>query len=178
MKKKLKSLLSLIDATSEYTGKFYGIFLIIFLIGIIVVEVIARYGFSRPIPGAHDAMTAYFGAYYLMAGAYTLLVGAHVRVDVLWMHFNPRGKAIFDLITFPFFFLFVGVLVVWGWKFAMAATWSPSAGWILEFDHSFLKFPLFPLKWTIPIGGLLLLLQGIAKFVRDVHLVATRKVLE
>ncbi len=170
----MKSLLSVVDAISEFTGKFFS-FLCPVMIGMIVVEVVMRYAFKAPIPGAHDIMTAYFGAYYLMAAAYTHLYGAHVRVDVLWMRLSPRRKAIFDLATFPFFVLFIGLIVWVGWKFAMAATWIEGAGWILEFDHSFLHNPLWPIKWTLPIGGFLLLLQGLAKFVRDLYFVVTKK---
>ena len=78
----MKFLLSVIDAVSEFTGKFFS-FLCPVLVGMIVIEVIARYFFKAPIPGVHDIMTAYFGAYYLMAAAYTHLYEAHVRVDVV-----------------------------------------------------------------------------------------------
>jgi len=170
----MKFLLSVIDAVSEFTGKFFS-FLCPVLVGMIVIEVIARYFFKAPIPGVHDIMTAYFGAYYLMAAAYTHLYEAHVRVDVVYAHFSPRGKAILDLITFPLFLLFIGLIVYAGWKFAMDATWIK--GWNLEFDHCHLMNPLWPIKWTIPIGGFLLLLQGLAKFVRDLYFVVTRKAL-
>lgn len=170
----MKFLLSIVDAISEFTGKFYS-FLCPVLIGIIVIEVIRRYVFNLPIPGIHDIMTAYFGAYYLMAAAYTHLYGAHVRVDVVHARFSARGKAILDLITLPFFLLFVGVIIYAGWEFAMDSTWIEGRGWLFEFDHSHLHNPLWPIKWTIPIGGFLLLIQGLAKFVRDLYFVVTRK---
>ncbi len=168
----LKFLLSFIDATSDYVGKVFS-FLVVALTLVIIIEVFARYGLDRPIPGVHDAMTAFFGAYYMMAAAFTLYLKGHVNVDVLYVRFPPRVKAIVDLVTFPAFFIFACVIVYAGWGFAMDATWVKEYGWGLEFDHSHLKFPLYPIKWTIPIGGFLLLLQGVAKFVRDFNHAAT-----
>jgi TRAP-type mannitol/chloroaromatic compound transport system permease small subunit len=176
--KKIKSLLSLIDATSEYTGKFYGIMLIVMIVGMIVVEVVRRYAFDNPIMGIQDVQCAYFGTYYMMGAAYTHLLGGHVRVDVLHARQSPRTQAILDLITYPIILLFIFTLIWTGWKFAMAATWSVGAGWTLEVDQSHLRLPLYIAKWTIPIGTGMLFLQSMAKFVRDLYFVTTRKALE
>jgi len=176
--KKIKSLLSFIDATSEYTGKFFGAMLILMLVGMITVEVIRRYVFNAPIMGIQDVQCAYFGAYYTMAAAYTQLVGGHVRVDVVHAHFSPRGRAILDLITFPLCLLFICSFIWAGWRFAMDATFVRLAGWVLEVDQSHLRLPLYVIKWTIPIGTFMLFLQSCAKFVRDLYFVVTRKELE
>lgn len=173
--KKIKSLLSFIDATSEYTGKFYGIMLIMMIVGMIVVEVTRRYAFDAPIMGIQDVQCAYFGTYYMMGAAYTHLLGGHVRVDVLHARQSQRTKAILDLITYPLVFLFIGALIWTGWRFAMDATWTVGAGWVLEVDQSHLRLPLYIAKWTIPIGTFMLFLQSMAKFVRDLYFVVTRK---
>ena len=170
--------MSFIDATSEYTGKFFGVMLILMLVGMIVVEVVRRYAFEAPIMGIQDVQCAYFGAYYMMAGAYTHLVGGHVKVDVVYAHFSPRRRAILDLITFPIGLLFIGVFMWAGWRFAMDATWMRNAGWVLEVDQSHLRLPLYVIKWTMPIGTFLLFLQSCAKFVRDLYFVVTRKALD
>ncbi len=172
LNKVIKSVLSLIDGISEYTGKFFGI-LIVVLILLMVAEVTLRYGFNRPIMGIQDIDAAYFGAYYTMAGAYTLLVGGHVRVDIVHALFPPRGRAILDLVTFPFFLLFAGAMLWASWQFAMNATWIGGIGWNLEVDQSHLRLPLYPMKWTLFIGTALLLLQGLAKLVRDLKFSAT-----
>jgi len=176
--KKIKSLLSFIDATSEYTGKFFGVMLILAIIGMIVVEVVRRYAFDAPIMGIQDVQCCFFGAYYMMAAAYTHLLGRHVRVDVVHAHFSPRGRAILDLITFPIGLLFICVFIWSGWRFAMDATWMKGVGWVLEVDQSHLRLPLYLPKWTIPIGAFLLFLQEGAKFVRDLYFVVTRKKLD
>jgi len=59
------------------------------------------------------------------------------------------------------------------WQFAMNATWIAGIGWNLEVDQSHLRLPLYPMKWTLFIGTALLLLQGLAKLVRDLKFIAT-----
>ena len=173
----IKPILSTIDAVSISTGKLFS-FLIVGLFGIMTVEVVRRYVFNAPIMGVQDVTAAYFGAYYTMAAAYTLWAKGHVSVDVLYVLAPLRGRAILDLITFPFFLLFAGALVYTGWQFGMLATWVEGVGWNLEVDQSHLRLPLYPPKWTIAIGSFLLLLQGCAKFVRDLKFAVTGKELE
>jgi len=167
-----KFLMSVIDNISEYTGKFFGV-LIVALVLLMVTEVVMRYGFNRPIMGVQDIDAAYFGAYYTMAAAYALLVGAHVRVDVVHSQFSRRGRVILDLVTFPFFALFLGGLLYASWVFAMNATWIAGVGLNLEVDQSHLRLPLYPLKWTLFIGTVLLTAQAFVKLVRDLKLGAT-----
>jgi len=173
--KKIKPVLSFIDAMSEYTGKFYGIMLILMIVGMIVVEVVRRYAFNAPIMGIQDVQCAYFGIYYMMGAAYCHLLGGHVKVDVLHARCSPRVKAILDLITYPVVLLFIFALIWTGWRFAMDATWMKEVGWVLEVDQSHLRLPLYLAKWSIPIGTFMLFLQSMAKFVRDLYFVANRK---
>ncbi|HUS03967.1 MAG TPA: TRAP transporter small permease subunit [Dehalococcoidia bacterium] len=173
--KKIKSLVSFIDAMNEYTGKFFGIMLILMIVGMIVVEVVRRYAFDNPIMGIQDVQCAYFGIYYMMGAAYCHLLGGHVKVDVLHARQSLRTQAILDLITYPVVLLFIGALIWTGWRFAMDATWTVGVGWILEVDQSHLRLPLYLTKWSIPLGTFLLFLQSMAKFVRDLYFVVNRK---
>lgn len=171
---KIKSVLATIDAISVSTGKLFS-FLILALVGIIMVEVVGRYFFNAPIMGVQDVQCAYFGVYYTLGGAYTLWARGHVSVDVLYVLAPVRGRAIIDLVTFPFFLLFAGAIIYTGWQFGMLATHIEGIGWNLEVDQSHLRLPLYPPKWTIFLGGGLLLLQGLAKFVRDLKFAVTGK---
>ena len=170
----IKFVFSVIESINEYTAKFYGL-LIMALVLVMVVEVVRRYGFNEPIMGIQDVDCAYFGAFYTMAAAYTLRVGGHVRVDVIWSMFSPRNRAIIDLITFPVFALFLGGLLYAGWVFGMNSTWIAGIGWNLEVDQSHLRLPLYPLKWSLFIGAVMLTTQALIKLVRDLTLGATGK---
>jgi TRAP-type mannitol/chloroaromatic compound transport system permease small subunit len=106
-----------------------------------------------------------FGMQYMMSGAYAYREDQHVRVDVVYSKFSPRGKAIADIITSVFFFIFIGTLFVTSYRFA--------ADSVNFNEHSFTEWGIqyWPVKLTMPIGAGLLLLQGVAKLIKDVLLV-------
>jgi TRAP-type mannitol/chloroaromatic compound transport system permease small subunit len=128
-------------------------------------EVVARFVFNSPTNWVHESMFLMFGMQYMMSGAYAYREDQHVRVDVVYSKFSPRGKAIADIITSVFFFIFIGTMLVTGYRFAADS---------VNFDeHSFTEWGIqyWPVKLTIPIGAALLLLQGVAKLIKDVLLV-------
>ena len=131
-------------------------------------EVVARFIFNSPTNWVHESMFLMFGMQYMLSGAYAYREDQHVRVDVVYAKFSPRGKAIADIITSVFFFIFIGTMVVTGYRFA--------ADSVAFGEHSFTEWGIqyWPVKLTIPIGAGLLLLQGVAKLIKDVLLVTRR----
>lgn len=125
-------------------------------------EVLVRYVFRAPTTWAFDFSYINYGAMFLMAGAYTLSRGGHVRADVVYRFLKPRTQATVDLILYVIFFLpAVAALIYSGWKYAATSIrfkevsiFSPAG------------IPIFPLKTLIPVTGVLLLLQGIAEITR------------
>lgn len=154
--------LSFIDKMSEWTGKATS-YLVLLLTGAISYEVVSRYIFNAPTLWAQEVSTYIYGTFFMMGGAYVMLKDNHVRVDILYTHLSPKGKAIVDLITFPlFFFLFVGILV---WEGSKMAIWSWS---IWEHTQSPWSPPIYPLKTVIPLASGLLFLQGLNRFLKSI----------
>lgn len=157
---KVKSLLKAIDAISGWAGKIIS-FLIVPTVLILVYETVMRYGFNAPTPWVHHISWNLTGPFFLLGGAYGLLHRGHVNMDVIYNRFPLRWRAIIDLFTAILFFLFVGVLL---WK-GMGYAWDSVLG--LENSGCPLYFPIYPIKLFLPIAAFLLLLQGSAKFIRD-----------
>jgi TRAP-type mannitol/chloroaromatic compound transport system permease small subunit len=128
-------------------------------------EVMARYVFNSPTNWAHESMFLMFGMQYLLAGGFVLREGAHVRVDVIYMHLPKRGKAIVDLLTSVFFFIFMFTLLTTGWTFFMDS-YSVSEVSFTEWGIQY-----WPIKFALPLGAVLLLLQGMALLVKDIAVV-------
>ncbi len=125
-------------------------------------EVIARYVFNSPTNWAHESMFLMFGMQYLLAGGYALREGAHVRVDVIYERFSPRTRALIDIVSSFFFFVFAATLLVTGYFFARDSidVWEVSfTEWAIQY---------WPVKITIVLGAALLLAQGAAKLTRDI----------
>lgn len=156
----LLRLLNLIDALSLWSGRLAA-WLTLLAVLILTAEVVRRYFFNAPTQWAHEVSTLLFGLLYVLAGAYALKEKAHVGVDVFYSRLSRKGQAWFNLLGFVFLTLFVGTLVVYGWKFFLAS-WQNR-----EFSLANQAIPIFPFKLAIPLGAALLLLQGLANAIRD-----------
>ena len=135
------------------------------LVGVLAYEVTMRYVFNSPTIWGQELSLFLFGTTGMIGGAYVLLHKAHVNLDLLYSRVTRRKQAILDLITAPVFF-FVTILIIWyGMDFALNS-WK-----ILEISSSPWHPPYYPVKTIIPIAALLLLLQGVVKFIRDLFFV-------
>lgn len=153
-----------IDRLSYYAGEFVSYWMVIAVLAY-YFEVLARYVFNSPTIWVHEGMFLMFGMQYLIAGAYAALTDAHVKVDVFYADWSPMRKALVDLFTSIFFFIFAGTLLVTGWIFAMDATR------VGEVSFSEWTIAYWPFKWAIVVGAVLLILQGIAKLAHDLDAV-------
>lgn len=163
---KLARVLSAIDAISKWSG-FATMFLVIVLALLMSIEAVSRYVFNAPIVWTTETTGLVFGVYVLLAGAYVLLLGGHVSADVLYSRLSLRQKAILDVLTSVFFFIFCGMLL---WKGIPTAIKS-----VVLYEHSQSAWgaPYWPTRVAIPVGAFLILLQGLAKLIRDFHVALT-----
>ena len=131
-------------------------------------EVIARYVFNSPTNWVHESMFLMYGMQYMLCGAYAYREDQHVRVDVIYTKFSPRGKAIADIITSVFFFIFILTMAWTGSRFALDA--------INNNEVSFTEWGIqyWPVKLMLPIGAALMALQGLSKLIKDIVLVTSR----
>ena len=125
-------------------------------------EVVARFVFNSPTNWVHESMFLMYGMQYMLAGAYAYQVDQHVRVDVFYSKFSPRGKAIADIVTSVFFFIFILTMLWTGSRFALDA--------IGNHEVSFTEWGVqyWPVKLMIPIGAALMALQGLSKLIKDI----------
>lgn len=156
----VERILQTVDAISDWSGKVFSLIvgIVMFIIG---YEVVARYVFNAPTSWATETMTHLCGIYFIMGGAFTLYTRGHVNVDAVYGLFSLRKRAIIDLLTFPFFFIFVGALLYTSADFA----WSAIK--IKETTGTVANLPVYPTKIMLSISALLVFLQGLAKFIRD-----------
>jgi len=156
---------------SEWSGRGVGIALFL-VVGVLTYEVITRYVFNSPTIWAQQLSLFLFGTIGMIGGAYVLLHKAHVNLDILYSRVSRRKQAILDLITAPLFF-FIIILMIWaGGSFALRS-WA-----ILEPSSTVWAPPIYPFKTIIPVAAFLLLLQGIAKLIRDHYFITHGRELE
>jgi TRAP-type mannitol/chloroaromatic compound transport system permease small subunit len=164
----MKKYLLMIDNISQKTG--VAVSLLVFpMIACVVYEVTMRYFFHNPTEWVFEMTLFLYAASVVLGGCYVHKEHGHVGMDVLYLRLSTRKRAMLDVVTSFIFFAFIGVLLVMSTKMAIGSwaigartdsTWGP---------------PVYPIITTIPIAALLLLLQGVAKFIRDLHLAITGK---
>lgn len=160
--RKVKPALHVIDLISEWTGKAVS-FLIIPMVLILCYEVVLRYVFNAPTLWAHEISRHFFGLFFVLGFAYTHRHHAHVNVDILIRRLSARGQAIVNIVTSVFFFYLFGLMLWFG------STYAWRAILLQETTQSVFGSPVYPIKVAIPIGALLILLQGLAQLVRDLN---------
>jgi len=165
----LKSILQFMDSISEWTGRIF-VWLIIPLTLVVVYEVVSRRVFGAPNIWATEVTNYLFGPHFMLVAAYTLLHQGHVRIDIIWAKFSARTRGVLDIITgLIFFFPFCTIVFYQGIIYAQTS-WS-----IGETSES-AALRIVPLiKTVIPLTFGLLLIQGLANFIRSIMLVVRGK---
>lgn len=140
-------------------------FLIVPMLCIMIWEIVMRYFFNAPSLWAYEISLFMYGGYIVLGGAYTHMAGGHVNVDIIWGRLPPRGRALLDVLTSCFAFLFLGVLF-WVSLERTIQSWQ-----IGETTMSHWKPIYYPLRTTLPVGCFLFLMQVVAKLIRDIAMV-------
>jgi TRAP-type mannitol/chloroaromatic compound transport system permease small subunit len=124
--------------------------------------VLARYLFGLGSIWATEAVIYAHATLFLLAAAWTLRAGGHVRVDIFYAEASPRSKATIDLIGAVLLLLPFALVLVWlSWPYAVRS-WA-----ILEHSQESSGLPLvFLLKSLIPLFAVLMALQSVAQAIR------------
>ena len=159
----IRSVIKTIDLLNKSIGHAFAWCIVILVLGV-SYEVFVRYALRAPTSWAFDFSFILYGALFLMAGAYTLSRGGHVRADIFFRRWPIRVQAGLELVLYVLFF-FPGVLalVIAGWGYGTESMRIREVS-----VNSPVGVPIWPLKMLIPVAGLLLTLQGIAEMLRCV----------
>lgn len=138
--------------------------LIIPLLGVVIYEVLMRYGFNAPTVWGFEATAFLYGLHYMFGISYTDVKKAHVRVDIFTSMASERVQAFISALTTLVLFLPVMVfMTISSFKFA----WTSVIG--RELNSTSWAPPIYPLKMIMAVCFLFLLLQGISNLIRDLQ---------
>ncbi len=149
------------DGLSEYVGRAIS-WLTLGMIGVLMVEIVFRYFLNSPTLWAHETSTMLYGAFCMLAGAYTLRHHGHVRSEVIYGNLPTRGKAFCDVLIFGMGLVVLGIFLRLSITFA-AESWA-----VREYSNKSVWQPaIYPIKTVIPVAVGLILLQNIAELLRS-----------
>ncbi len=158
----LRRLIAGIDGFTEACGRALA-WLTLALVLVTLAVVTWRYGFGRGAIALQESMTYLHSSLFMLGAAYALKHGAHVRVDIFYRRFSPRGRAWIDALgTLVLLLPLCGLILITSLDF-VGASWairerSMESGGI----HA-----VYWLKTLIPLMAANLALQGVAELGRN-----------
>jgi TRAP-type mannitol/chloroaromatic compound transport system permease small subunit len=164
----VRATINAIDTIAEWFGRIVA-WLIIPMTLAVAYEVTARHFFRAPTIWAFDVTYMLYGTHFMLGTAYTLMRVGHVRTDMLYQGWSIRRQNLIDAIGYLFFFFPAMILFFYfGWQ-------ESSHSWAIgeTSDASPWRPIIYPFKTVIPLTALLLLVQGVAEFLKSLHAIRT-----
>ena len=158
----MKSYVRIVDGMNYWIGRvvMYGL---VVMFAILFWGIITDFKFLFRTPANWTVeMSQYtLAAYYLLGGAYSIQLGANIRMDLFYGAWSYRRKAWFDVITVLFLIFFLVVLLYGGIESALYSYPNHRAPTLWR--------PLWwPIKAIMSVGVFLMLLQSISEFFKDI----------
>ena len=161
----MKGLLALagrIDEISRFFGRIAA-WLVLLSCLISAGNATSRYLFSLSSNAWLEIQWQMFAGIFLLGGADVLRRNEHVRVDLLYGPRPPRGKLWTDILGLIGFLLpAMLTMVYFSWEFFLSSfrsnEHSSNAGGLV----------LWPVKFLLPLGLMLVTLQGVAELIKRV----------
>jgi TRAP-type mannitol/chloroaromatic compound transport system permease small subunit len=149
-----------VEAVNRVFGRL-AMYLIFVMVGVLLYSAFMRTGFNRPPLWSVEMSQFLLSAYYILGGAYTLQLDAHVRMDLLYSRWTLRGRAFADTLTAVCLITYLIVMLMGGissTEYALEYGQRASSSW---------RPPLAPIKIVMSFGIFLMILQAVAFFFRD-----------
>ena len=109
-------------------------------------------------------------AYYLLGGGYSMLTDDHVRMDLIYSKLKDKTKALLDSLT-SVFLVFYLVILFYGSISSLTYTIETNQRLFTAWAPY-----VWPIKSIMTFGILLMLLQSIAIFFKDLAKVLNREI--
>ncbi len=150
-----------VDRFNFWVGRavMYGIFV---MIGILLWSSISKAAFVVPAFWTLEMAQFSLMAYFLLGGAYSIQLGANIRMDLFYGEWSDRRKAWFDSFTVFLLIFYLGVMLYGG---------IDSTLYSIEYNErspSLWRPLMWPIKAVMCFGIFLMLLQAISELIKDI----------
>lgn len=159
----------IVEAVGRVVGRI-AMYLLFVMAGVLLYSAVMRTGFNRPPLWTVEMAQFLLASYFILGGAWSMQIDAHVRMDLLYGRWTLRGRAFADTITSVCLLTFLIILLMGGisssqyaleWNQRASSAWRP---------------PMAPIKIIMTFGIFLMVLQAIAFFFRDLGRVLGREI--
>jgi TRAP-type mannitol/chloroaromatic compound transport system permease small subunit len=157
---------ALIDGLNEHVGRL-AYWLVLAAVLVSSGNAVSRYAFNMSSNAWLEIQWYLFAAIFLLCAGYTLRHNEHIRIDIISGRLSRRAQAWIDVLGTLFFLLPVVLYIFW-------ASWPMVQDSYLRHEISADAGGLvrWPVKILIPIGFLLLALQGASELIKRIAFLA------
>jgi TRAP-type mannitol/chloroaromatic compound transport system permease small subunit len=153
---------NVLDRVNDWVGRVIA-WLALAMVLVTFLVVVLRYGFDSGSVALQESVTYMHALLFMLGAAYTLQQNGHVRVDIFYQGFSPRGRAWVDLLGTLALLLPVSLFILLSsWDYVMSS-WA-----IQESSREAGGLPyVYWLKSLLVAMPLLMLLQGLVLLLRN-----------
>ena len=160
MPKIIVSYVKCVDYASTKFGRM-SMYLIFLMIGTLLLGAVTRNILGIPLSWTVEMAQFTITAYYILGGPYSMQMGDHVRMDLIYGHYSDKTKAKIDVFTNIFLLVYLIVLLIGAISSTQYAIeygqrkfsqWNPS---------------MIPIKLIMTFGIFLMILQTVSTFFKD-----------
>ena len=165
----IKYYVNTIDYISLKTGRatMYLVFVMMF---ILILSFVTRNIINIPLIWIIEMAQFVMTGYYLLGGGYSMLTDDHVRMDLIYSKLKDKTKALLDSLTSVFLVFYLVVLLIGS---------ISSLTYTIETNQRLFTAwapYVWPIKSIMTFGILLMLLQSVAIFFKDLAKVLEREI--
>ena len=165
----IKYYVKTIDFISLKTGR-ATMYLVFVMMCILILSFVTRNIINIPLIWIIEMAQFVMTGYYLLGGGYSMLTDDHVRMDLIYSKLKDKTKALLDSLTSVFLIFYLVVLLIGS---------ISSLTYTLETNQRLFTAwapYVWPIKSIMTFGILLMLLQSIAIFFKDIAKVLNREI--
>ena len=149
-----------VDRLNYGIGRF-AMYLLFALMAVLLWSTVSK-AFFYPSNWTLETAQFIMVAYYILGGPYSMQLGSHVRMDLLYANWSPKKRAWWDLFTVMLLIFYLGVLL---WGAIDSTAYAFQYG---ERSATAWRPYLWPIKLIMCFGFVLMILQSLTYFFRDI----------
>lgn len=156
-----KTFVRVVDRFNYLVGRviMYGIFV---LMGVLMWSTLSKQLFIIPSFWTLEVAQFVLVAYYLVGGAYSIQLGANVRMDLFYGSWTTRNKAWVDSFTVLLLIFYLGVMLYGGIDSTLYAVEYQ------ERSPTMWRPLMWPIKSVMCFGIFMMLLQAVSELIKDI----------
>ena len=164
----IKNYVKITDLVCEKVGR-ATMYLVFAMMFILILSFVTRNIINFPLIWIIEMAQFIITAYYILGGSYSMITNDHVRMDLFYSKFSEKNKARMDAFTSIFFFYLVTLLYgsISSLNYTLETNQRLFTAW---------RPYVWPIKSIMTFGILLMLLQTLSMFFKDLYRIKGEKI--